>query len=176
MTEPPLDPRQVLGLRREQLPRHVAIIMDGNGRWAHQRDLPRARGHEAGSQAVREIVTQCARLGLECLTLYSFSTENWTRPADEVNALMDLYARYLVQERQTIMDNNVRFIQIGREQGLPDRVVRELRETIRLSRDNTGLTLALALNYGSRTEIIDAVKNIVRRALAGDPSVTGLRG
>ena len=168
MTEPPLDPQTVLGLRREQLPHHIAIIMDGNGRWAKDRDLPRVRGHEAGSEAVREIVTQCARLGLECLTLYSFSTENWKRPADEVNALMDLYARYLVRERETIMDNNVRFVQIGREEGLPEKVLRELRETTRLSKENTGLTLALALNYGSRAEIVDAVKSIVKRVLAGE--------
>jgi undecaprenyl diphosphate synthase len=167
MTQPPLDPQQVLGLEGEQLPRHIAIIMDGNGRWARQHSLPRVRGHEAGSEAVREIVTECARLGMECLTLYSFSTENWKRPPDEVEALMELYARYLVKERPTIMDNNVRFVQVGREEGLPDRVVAELRETVCLSKDNTGLTLALALNYGSRTEIVDAVQSIAEQVLAG---------
>ncbi|UCG32236.1 MAG: isoprenyl transferase [Phycisphaerales bacterium] len=167
MTEASLDPQQVLGLKREQLPGHIAIIMDGNGRWARQRGLPRVRGHEAGSETVREIVTECARLGIACLTLYSFSTENWKRPPDEVETLMDLYARYLVKERPTIMDNNVRFVQVGREEGLPDRVVAELHETVRLSKDNTGLTLALALNYGSRTEIVDAVKCIAKQVLSG---------
>jgi len=167
MTEPPLDPEQHLGLRREQLPRHIAIIMDGNGRWANAKGLHRIRGHEAGAKNVRDIVTQCARLGIECLTLYSFSMENWKRPAEEVNALMELYALYLIRERDMIMKNNVRFLQVGREAGLPDKVIRELRETTRMSRDNTGLTLALALNYGSRAEIVDAVKRIAREVRDG---------
>jgi undecaprenyl diphosphate synthase len=167
MTQPPLDPQKVLGLPPERLPRHIAIIMDGNGRWAKQRNLPRVRGHQAGSEAVREIVTECARLGIGYLTLYSFSTENWKRPAEEVDVLMELYAAYLVKERPTILDNNVRFVQIGSQQGLPEKVVRELRETTELSKDNTGLTLALALNYGSRGEILDAVKSIAKKVLAG---------
>jgi undecaprenyl diphosphate synthase len=167
MTEPPLDPREVLGLHPAQLPRHIAIIMDGNGRWARARGKPRVFGHQEGSKAVREIVTECARLGIRVLTLYSFSVENWRRPKEEVDALMGLYADYLVRERPTIMDNNVRFIQVGREEGLPAEVIRELRATTEMSRGNTGLTLALALNYGARTEIVDAVRRIAEKVRQG---------
>jgi len=167
MGEPPLDPRQELHLERHQLPRHIAIIMDGNGRWANLRGLLRIQGHAAGAANVREIVTHCARLGLEALTLYSFSSENWKRPAREVEALMNLYAEYLVKERVTIMDNNVRLVQIGRREPLPEAVLRELDTTARMSRDNTGLRLQLAINYGSRDEIVDAVRTIARKVLAG---------
>jgi undecaprenyl diphosphate synthase len=160
MTEPPLDPREVLGLAREQLPRHIAIIMDGNGRWARQRDWPRIRGHEEGAKSVRRIVTHCARLGIEALTLYSFSTENWKRPRDEVDFLMQLYVTYLIGERATIMNNNVRFLHVGRREGLPDPVLQEMDKTIEQSRSNTGLKLCLALNYGARNEIVDAVRKI----------------
>ncbi len=162
MTEPPLDPREVLGLTREELPRHIAIIMDGNGRWAKQRGLPRIRGHEQGAKIVRTIVTRCARLGIDVLTLYSFSTENWKRPRDEVDFLMDLYVKYLIAERATIMGNHVRFLHVGRREGLPDSVLSEMDKTTVMSRANSGLTLCLALNYGSRDEIIDAVRNIAR--------------
>ncbi|HSW44464.1 MAG TPA: polyprenyl diphosphate synthase, partial [Phycisphaerae bacterium] len=114
MPEPPLDSRQELGLEPHRLPRHIAIIMDGNGRWASLRGMPRIQGHIEGAANVREIVTHCARLKLDALTLYSFSSENWKRPRQEINALMKLYADYLVKERATIMDNNVRLVQIGR--------------------------------------------------------------
>jgi undecaprenyl diphosphate synthase len=167
-TQPPLDPQQVLGLPAEALPRHIAIIMDGNGRWAQQRDLPRIEGHRCGSEAVREIVTQCARLGIECLTLYSFSVDNWQRPPDEVTGLMTLYAQYLAQERQTIMDNDIRMIQLGRRQGLPDDVLKELDLTINASAGNPGMTLCLALYYGARTEIVDAVRALSERVQRGE--------
>lgn len=167
MKETPVDPREVLGLEPEQLPRHIAIIMDGNGRWARQRGLPRIRGHEAGTEAVREIVTECARLGIGYLTLYSFSTENWRRPKAEIDFLMDLYARYLVKERPTMMDNDVRFLQIGRREPLPEGVLRELDETVEMTRHNRGLTLLLALNYGSRQEIVDAARAIAADVAAG---------
>ncbi len=160
MTEPPIDPQATLGLRREQLPRHIAVIMDGNGRWAKQRNWPRIRGHEQGAKTVRTIVTHCARLHLDTLTLYSFSTENWKRPREEVEFLMGLYAQYLIAERDTIMENNVRFIHIGRRAGLPDSVLNEMDKTVALSRENTGLKLCLALNYGSRDEIVDTVRDI----------------
>jgi len=163
----PLDVQQHLGLAREQLPRHVAIIMDGNGRWANQRGRPRIAGHAAGATNVRDIVTHCARLELAALTLYSFSTENWKRPKTEVDSLMELYVEYLVKERQTVMENNVRLIQIGRRDGLPEPVLRELDITQQVSRDNTGLRLCLAINYGSRLEIVDAVREIARRVRAG---------
>ncbi|MBI4578078.1 MAG: isoprenyl transferase [Planctomycetes bacterium] len=163
----PLEPREELGVEPEQLPRHVAIIMDGNGRWANLRGQPRIQGHIEGAANVREIVTHCARLRLEALTLYSFSTENWKRPRAEVDALMDLYAEYLVRERPTVMENNVRLIQVGRRNGLPDRVLRELDRTQEVSRNNTGLKLCLAINYGSRTEIVDAVRAIADEVKSG---------
>ncbi|MBU0637475.1 MAG: isoprenyl transferase [Planctomycetes bacterium] len=166
-TLPALDPVEVLGITRAALPRHIAIIMDGNGRWARQRDLPRIEGHRRGSAAVREIVRQCARLGIECLTLYSFSAENWRRPKEEVDALMTLCAQYLIGERQEIMDNDVRLRQIGRRDGLPESVLRELEETERISQDNRGLTLCLALNYGSRIEIIHAIRTLAERVQVG---------
>jgi len=167
MTEPPLDPKVVLGLSPDRLPRHIAIIMDGNGRWAKNRHEPRIKGHEYGARVVRKIVTHCARLGIEALTLYSFSTENWKRPREEVEFLMELYARYLVAERDTIMGNNVRFMHVGRREGLPETVLQEMDETIAQSAGNTGLRLCLALNYGSRDEIIDAVRDIAQQVRAG---------
>lgn len=172
MDKPTLDPEQVLGLKNEQLPRHIAIIMDGNGRWAAKREQARIFGHEQGAKTVRTIVTHCAQLGIETLTLYSFSTENWKRPQHEVDFLMSLYVKYMIAERETIMANNVRFRHIGRREGLPESVVEEMDQTIRESRGNTGLTLCLALNYGSRDEITDAVREIACDVKAGrlDPA------
>ncbi len=167
MPEEPLNPEEVLGLRREQLPRHIAIIMDGNGRWACERGVPRLQGHAAGAKVVRGIVTECARLGLEALTLYSFSSENWKRPKDEIDFLMELYAYYLVAEREEILENNIRFHQVGRREGLPDSVLTELDTTADLSKDNTGLNLCLALNYGARAEIVDAVRSLASQVKAG---------
>jgi undecaprenyl diphosphate synthase len=156
-----------LGLPREALPRHIAIIMDGNGRWARRQGKPRVFGHQRGANAVRDIVTQCARLELDALTLYSFSIENWKRPADEVSFLMDLYVEYLGQERRTMMDNNVRFKQIGRREGLSPRVLDELDRTAAMTAGNTGLQLVLAINYGSRAEITDAMRALAREVKAG---------
>jgi undecaprenyl diphosphate synthase len=166
-TQEKIDARAELGLPPDRLPRHVAIIMDGNGRWARRQGLPRVKGHEAGAANVREIVTHSARLGLGCLTLYSFSTENWNRPIDEVAHLMRLYVEYLIRERGEIMDNGIRLVQIGRREGLPDEVLRELDETVSRSAGNTGMTLCLALNYSSRVELVDAVRSIARRVREG---------
>ncbi len=162
-----LDPLEVLGLPRSALPRHIAIIMDGNGRWAKQRGLPRIEGHRHGTQAVRRIVRYCASLGIECLTLYSFSSENWKRPPEEVEALMALCAHYLAAERGEIMENGIRLRQIGRRADLPPHVIKELTRTEELSRGNTGMTLCLALSYGSRGEIIDAVRRLADQVRAG---------
>ncbi len=159
--------RKELGLDGGKMPKSVAIIMDGNGRWARQRDLARASGHEEGAKVVRQIVTEAARLGLDSLTLYSFSIENWRRPNDEINALMHLYAEYLVHERPTVMDNNIRLRHLGRRSGLPDSVLTELDETLRCSSTNTGMFLCLALNYGSRAEVVDAVKRISSQVADG---------
>ena len=163
MDKTPLDPHEELGLQPEQLPRHIAIIMDGNGRWANCKGLPRINGHMEGAANVRNIIIHCARLKIETLTLYSFSVENWKRPKEEIGALMDLYVKYLIKERAEIMENNVRLIQIGRRDQLPEAVLRELDTTVNMSKDNTGLKLCLAINYGSRKEIVDAC-----RFLAGE--------
>jgi undecaprenyl diphosphate synthase len=167
MRESPLDPREELGLEPAQLPRHIAIIMDGNGRWANQRNMPRIRGHLEGAANVRSIITHCARLHLDALTLYSFSAENWKRPREEVEALMKLYVEYLIKERDEIMENDVRLIQIGRREGLPEAVLHELETTQAMSAKNTGLKLCLAINYGSRNEIVDAVRKLATEVKAG---------
>jgi undecaprenyl diphosphate synthase len=154
------------------MPRHIAVIMDGNGRWAVQRGLPRVRGHQEGAKTVRNIVTECARLrnekgGPDFLTLYSFSLENWKRPIDEVSFLMQMYIEYLRSERKTMMDNNIRFKQIGRLENLPDEVMEEMNRTLELTAGNDGLQMNLALNYGSRAEITDAVRAIAEKVAAG---------
>jgi len=163
----PLDPREALSLEPEQLPRHIAIIMDGNGRWANLRNKPRIFGHMEGSANVDAIITHCARLGLDALTLYTFSIENWQRPKDEVDALMDLYVDYLISKREKIMANDVRLIQVGRRERLPEAVLRELDITQEMSRENKGLKLCLAMNYGSRHEMVDAVRSIGRKVRDG---------
>jgi len=155
---------------RERWPVHVAVIMDGNGRWAQARGLPRAAGHREGVETVRRIVTESARLGLGALTLYSFSSENWKRPADEVAALMFLCCEFLRLERPTMLRENIRFRRIGRREGLPPEVLAELDETERATAHATGLNLCLALNYGSRTEIADAARALAQEVAAGTRS------
>lgn len=155
-----------------KFPRHIAVIMDGNGRWAVRRGLERVRGHQQGARTVRDVVTECARLrehhgGPDYLTLYSFSLENWKRPTDEVSFLMQMYIDYLRQERSTMMENNIRFRQIGRMENLPDPVLEEMNITLDQTRNNDGLTLVLALNYGSRAEITDAVRSIAEQVRDG---------
>src|SRR5205085_11663028 len=145
-------------LPRERFPRHIAVIMDGNGRWAVRRGLERVKGHQEGARSVRAVVTECARLrkhfgGPDFLTLYSFSLENWKRPVAEVSFLMQMYIDYLKQERVTMMENNIQFRQIGRVDHLPDPVLEEMQRTLEETKQNTGLTLVLALNYSSRAEI-----------------------
>ena len=146
---------------KEKLPRHVAIIMDGNGRWARARGLPRFAGHQAGAKIVASIVEEAARLGIQQLTLYSFSTENWNRPPEEVELLMDLYVQYMRSQRALLIKNNIRFAQIGDASALPKKVLAELDATLDATRLNTGMTLCLAINYGSRAEITHAVQQIV---------------
>ncbi len=149
------------------LPRHIAIIMDGNGRWARAQGKDRSYGHRKGGECIRPLVTECAKLGIEALTLYSFSTENWTRDQEEIDFLMGLYVEYLIAERGELDKNNIRFVQLGRRDGLPQEVLDELDRTVDLTKNNTGLTLALALNYGSRMEIADAVRDIADKVKAG---------
>lgn len=157
-----------IGLPKEALPKHIAIIMDGNGRWAKRQGKARTMGHAKGAETVRKIVTACAQLEISVLTLYSFSIENWNRPEEEINFLMDLYVEYLASERQTMIDNNVKFVQIGHRKGLSPRLLEELDKTIEITKNHTGLTLALALNYGSRTEITDAVQAIAEKVKSGE--------
>lgn len=154
-----------LGIEAEKMPRHVAIIMDGNGRWAIKRGLERFQGHQQGARVVEKIVHHCVNLGLDCLTLYSFSMQNWKRPKREVNFLMQLYTRYLVGIRNTLKKHNVRLVHLGRTERLPAKLIRELNKTVEIASKHTGMTLALALNYGSREEIVDAVKKICRNCI-----------
>jgi undecaprenyl diphosphate synthase len=141
-------------------PRHIAIIMDGNGRWAAQRGLPRIAGHRAGVNTVRSVVEECARLQIPYLTLFAFSTENWKRPKEEVGALMVLLDQYLKRELSTLMKNNVRLNTIGRPGDLPENVQRTLEDVTGRSSANTGLTLTLALSYSGRDDIIQALRRI----------------
>src|SRR5215831_1229705 len=155
------------GLDPERLPDHVAVIMDGNGRWARQRGLPRVEGHARGVTSVRATVEECCRLGIGHLTLYCLSSENWKRPQAELDFLMALLEQYLIQERAEIMDQNIRFRVIGRRSDLPEGVLKEIDENERLTQDNTGMGLNLAINYGGRTELIDAVRDLARQVQAG---------
>ncbi len=156
-----------LSIRPEQVPRHIAIIMDGNGRWAQRRGLPRVRGHQEGARTVEKIAQNCVDFGIQSLTLYSFSIENWRRPEAEVNALMHLYAEYLVGIRPVLKKNRVRLVHFGRLKSLPDIVQKRLRETMKMTANHDGMTLALALNYGGRTEIVDAARTIARKYRKG---------
>jgi undecaprenyl diphosphate synthase len=145
----------------DRLPRHVAVIMDGNGRWAAQRHLPRVEGHRAGIDAVREVVECSARLGIQVLTLYAFSVENWKRPAMEVSTLMSLLKRYLRLELNTLFRNNIRFSVIGRAEELARDVQTELKDAEAKTAGNTGMLFNIALNYGGRAEIVEAAKRLL---------------
>ena len=142
--------------KKKKLPDHIAIIMDGNGRWAKRRGFIRVRGHEEGVNSVREITTECAKKNIGQLTLYAFSNENWKRSKTEVNFLMKMLKKFLISERKTIEDNNIILKTIGRTEALPEEVKKELTISMEESKNNTGMILCLALNYGGRTEIVDA--------------------
>jgi undecaprenyl diphosphate synthase len=162
------DVELVRQIAPDRLPRHVAIIMDGNGRWAGQRHLPRVEGHRAGIQSVREVLETSARLGLNVLTLYAFSVENWKRPAAEVATLMALLKRYLRSELSTLLENNIRFGVIGRDDGLASDVRAELADAIRQTASNSGLVFNIALNYGGRAEIVDAARRVLQAGVTAD--------
>ena len=149
-------------------PRHIAIIMDGNGRWANARGLPRAEGHRAGAESVREAVETCRQLGVEYLTLFAFSSENWSRPPKEINALMKLLERFLRDKLPEMLKQNVRLHTIGRLDMLPEKCRRAIDEATTHTRDNTGLNLILALSYGSREEITDAARTLAIQAATGE--------
>lgn len=144
----------------ERLPNHIAIIMDGNGRWAKKRFLPRVAGHKAGVETVRTVIKECKRLGIKHVTLYTFSTENWKRPHQEIETLMNLLQNYLKNEIDELNNNNVKLTAIGDIEKLPQSCLRELKNAIKLTENNDGPNLNLALNYGGRYDITNAVNNI----------------
>ncbi len=163
----PTATAEALDVPREARPRHIAVIMDGNGRWAQRQGLPRIEGHRRGVASVRRVTEECARLDIEQLTLYCLSSENWKRPQRELEFLMHLLEQYMIEERSTIMDQNIRVSVIGRRNEIPEAVQREMQKTIDMSAANSGLRLCLAINYGSRLELVDAVREIAEEVKAG---------
>lgn len=163
-------------INKNRLPGHIAIIMDGNGRWAQRRGLPRAFGHKAGVESLRDIVKICSDLKIKVLTVYAFSTENWKRPQEEVNVLMDLLVEYLHKEIRELSENGVRVNPIGRLAELPRSALDALAMAVERSRENKGLTLNLALNYGGRTEIVDTVRSIASDIAKGSLKVEQIDG
>jgi undecaprenyl diphosphate synthase len=151
----------------QNLPAHIAVIMDGNGRWAKKRFLNRIKGHETGSETVRTVVRTCREIGIRVLTLYAFSTENWQRPQTEIVALMTLLKKFLISERKEMMDNNIRLNAIGQIERLSEDVRQELHHSMRLTEKNSGMILNLALSYGGRAEIVKAVKEIAKDIKTG---------
>lgn len=154
------DPKEDVIIEGKPVPKHIAIIMDGNGRWAKKRNLPRTVGHKAGVETIREIVKECSNVGVEYLTLYAFSTENWKRPKEEVGTLMKLLVEYLRNEFEELNSNNVVINNIGEISLLPEICQKELENAYNRTKNNTGLVLNLALNYGGRNEILNAFKNL----------------
>jgi len=152
---------------RKRLPNHIGIIMDGNGRWAKTKGMARTAGHRAGSRAVRRVVRTCRRLGVSHLTLFAFSAQNWGRPEDEVQALMSLLAEFIAKEWQEIMDKDIKVIQLGELRRVPIDVRKRLQELIKATRANRSMTLALALSYGAREEIIHAIRKLTRLGIKG---------
>jgi undecaprenyl diphosphate synthase len=168
LTTETLERISAVGLDPAKMPVHIAVIMDGNGRWARQRGLERVEGHLRGVESVRSTIEECCRLGIGQLTLYCLSSENWKRPKRELDFLMVLLQKYLIDERAEIMDQNIRFSVIGRREDLPPEVLREIDENARVSRKNTGMNLCLAINYGARTELVDAVRKLAEQVQRGE--------
>ncbi|MEX0979397.1 MAG: isoprenyl transferase [Pirellulales bacterium] len=167
MAESSTTSAELLDVPLEHRPKHIAIIMDGNGRWAQRQGLPRIEGHRRGVASVRRTTEECARLDIEQLTLYCLSSENWKRPQRELEFLMHLLEQYMIEERSTIMEQNIRISVIGRRAEIPQAVQREMQKTIDMSATNSGLRLCLAINYGSRLELVDAVREIADEVKAG---------
>lgn len=161
-------------LKKGHLPRHIAIIMDGNGRWAKQKGLPRFAGHNEGINSIREVTRECGNLGIKVLTLYTFSAENWSRPKSEVSALMKLLLNTIQNEIDDLDKNHVKLTLIGRLRDLPKAPYQKLMDGVERTKNNTGLNLNLALSYGSRIEILDAVKTIAQKILSGDLKVSDI--
>ncbi|MBL8888473.1 MAG: di-trans,poly-cis-decaprenylcistransferase [Planctomycetaceae bacterium] len=163
-----MDSTDIVLPDRELWPNHVAIIMDGNGRWAESQGLPRSEGHRLGANAVQKVVEEMARLQMGCLTLYCLSNENWKRPEPELQFLMHLLQHYMIEQREGLLKHNIRLRILGRQTGIPTEVWQEMEETKRLTRENTGLQLCLAINYGGRQEIVDACRAISARVASGE--------
>ena len=161
-------------INQSKLPKHVAVIMDGNGRWAKQRGKLRTFGHNKGVKAVRETVETAAEIGIEYLTLYAFSTENWNRPKFEINALMTLLVKTISKETKTLTENNIRLNAIGDLESLPVSCLKELNEAIEKTKDNTRMTLTLALSYSSKWEITEAIKTIAKNVKSGELDVDAI--
>ncbi|HXJ95811.1 MAG TPA: isoprenyl transferase [Terriglobia bacterium] len=172
MTPVPTEARLLSEIDFDRLPQHIAVIMDGNGRWAKKRHLPRIAGHRAGIKAVRQAVEACARLGVPYLTLYAFSVENWKRPQTEVKMLMDLLREYLNREIGELNRQNIRLHVIGRLAELPALVQRDISKGLRETSANTGMLLTFALNYGARTELADAVRSLLEHVQRNGKNVT----
>lgn len=154
-------------IKKDKLPRHIAIIMDGNGRWARKKGLPRIAGHWAGAEVLRDIVKFCSELDIQVLSVFAFSTENWKRPPEEVNTILNLLVYYLKKETAELHRNNVKIMVTGEINDLPQRIIDEIDRCMKLTRDNTGLILNILLNYGSRREIVKACRDICRDAICG---------
>jgi len=170
-----VTPEEALLLEKldlERLPRHIAVIMDGNGRWAQKRRLPRVAGHRAGTQSARTTIETCARLHVEALTLYAFSVENWRRPKAEIEFLMQLLREYLRKEMPLIQRNNIRMRFLGRPDELPEGVQKDTREAMAATARNTGMVLSIALNYGGRAEIVDAMNAILAERNGNKSAIT----
>lgn len=159
--------REVEGVPRDRMPQHIAVIMDGNGRWARQQAQPRIEGHRRGSEVARQVTTECSKLGIAQLTLYCLSSENWKRPQEEMEFLLHLLQFYLIDELPTLMENNLRLTIIGRRERIPERVARQMDDSVACTSRNTGTRLCLAINYGGRGEIVDAVRAIARQVENG---------
>jgi undecaprenyl diphosphate synthase len=159
---------------KNNIPKHVAFIMDGNGRWAKQRGLPRTAGHRAGIGRVRDIIKASSDMGIKVVTLFAFSTENWSRPKSEVNLLMRALNNFLEREIKELMKNNVKLMVIGRDKPIPEYLLTKLKKAKEKTKENTGLIFVLALNYGSRQEIIDAVKRYTRAVMNGQADLDDL--
>ena len=155
-------------INKNNVPNHVAIIMDGNGRWAKQKNQPRVFGHKNGVTSVREVIEGCAEIGVNYLTLYAFSTENWNRPKLEVKTLMALLVSSLKKELKTLQKNNIKLLTIGNLENLPEKAQKEISEVIEKTKNNSALTLTLALSYGSREEIVNVIKNLSKKVVNND--------
>lgn len=160
--------KQDTSIDMSNLPRHIGVIMDGNGRWAKKRGLPRSMGHKAGAEALKKIVTEANNMGIEYITVYAFSTENWKRPKEEVDYLMDLLMDYLINAEKTLAGENVRIRAIGSRKELSEEMCRQIERTENLTKDRDGIVMNIALNYGGREELVHSAKRLCRMAKSGE--------